>query len=157
MCAIAGSLVLGCGSTRPPLVTIPIIELASLPERACAECSSELDSEFSRAVELRLADLKLRGGSCSALAAVMESSYRNGQVILRPYMWRVGPLLASGEAKPNGEMILAREIDSLNIGVRTVRDVVSSMEHEAAHIAFRITNGVDAAQDRANSYVRACK
>jgi hypothetical protein len=52
-------------------------------------------------------------------------------------------------------MILAREIDALNVGVRTVDDVVRTMEHEAAHIAFRVDN--DLASDRADSYVRACR
>jgi hypothetical protein len=54
-------------------------------------------------------------------------------------------------------MILAREIDSLNVGVRTLEDVVRTLEHEAAHIAFDISNGADAADDRANTMVRACR
>jgi hypothetical protein len=31
------------------------------------------------------------------------------------------------------------------------------MEHEAAHIAFRIVTGVETREDRANNYVRACR
>ena len=80
-----------------------------------------IPTEITRAVETRIADLKARGGDCSRYANVLESSYRSGQIILRPYMWRVGTHLASGEAMPNGDMMLAREIDSLNVGVRTVR------------------------------------
>ena len=70
-------------------------------------------------------------------------------------MWRVGSQLTSGEAKPNGEMILAREIDPLNVGVRTLDDLLWTMEHEAVHIAFRVEN--DVATDRADTYVRACR
>jgi hypothetical protein len=72
-------------------------------------------------------------------------------------MWRVGAHLASGEAKPNGEMMLAREIDSLNVGLRTVNDVLFTMEHEAAHIAFDLPSGIEASEDRTNQTVRACK
>jgi hypothetical protein len=54
-------------------------------------------------------------------------------------------------------MTLAREIDSLNVGLRTVDDLVWSMEHEAVHIAFNITTGVENGEDRANPYVRACR
>ena len=56
-------------------------------------------------------------------------------------MWRVGTNLVSGEATANGDMMLAREIDSLNVGVRTVDDMLWTMEHEAAHIAFNIVRG----------------
>ena len=58
-------------------------------------------------------------------------------------MWRVGQHLASGEAKPNGDMTLAREIDSLNVGIRTVDDVMRSIEHEAVHIAFALPSGFE--------------
>jgi hypothetical protein len=71
-------------------------------------------------------------------------------------MWRVGTQLASGEAKPNGEMTLAREIDELNVGVRTIDDVIRTMEHEAAHIAFDLRAGLEGGEDDANRYVRAC-
>ena len=87
----------------------------------------------------------------------VESSYRSGQITMRPYMWRVGSHLASGEAKPNGDMTLAREIDSLNVGVRTVGDVLWTMEHEAAHIAFDLASGDQASEEKANQTVRACK
>ena len=114
-----------------------------------------LDWDLTLAIEKRLTDLKARGGYCSSYAAALENSYRSGQITLRPFMWRVGSQLAAGEARPNGEMILAREIDPLNVGVRTIDDLLWTMEHEAAHIAFKIEN--TATEDRADEYVRACK
>ena len=90
-------------------------------------------------------------------ATVLENSYRSGQITLRPYMWRSGTHLTSGEAKPNGEMMLAREIDSLNVGVRTVDDVLWTMEHEAAHIAFDLASGNEANEEKTDQTVRACQ
>ena len=116
-----------------------------------------MPTEITRAVETRIADLKARGGDCSRYGTVLERSYRDGRIIIRPFMWRVGSHLASGEGKPNGEMMLAREIDSLNVGVRTVDDVLWTMEHEAAHIAFALASGNEAAEEKANQTVRACK
>jgi hypothetical protein len=116
-----------------------------------------MPAEITRAVEGRIVDLKARGGDCSRYGAVLETSYRSGQITLRPFMWRVGTHLASGEAKPNGEMMLAREVDSLNVGVRTVDDVLWTMEHEAAHIAFDLASGNEASEEKANQTVRSCK
>lgn len=116
-----------------------------------------MPSDVTRAVESRIATLMTRGGDCGRLGAVLESSLRRGQIRIRPYMWRVGTHLASGEAKPNGEMVLAREIDSLNVGVRTVDDVVFTMEHEAAHVAFDLASGNEASEEKANQTVRACQ
>ena len=127
-------------------------------EGPCADCAAiPMPTEITKAVETRIADLKARGGDCSRYGEVLESSYRRGQVRLRPFMWRVGTHLASGEAKPNGDMTLAREIDSLNVGVRTVDDVLWTMEHEAAHIAFDLASGNEATEEKANQTVRACK
>ena len=127
-------------------------------ELPCTDCEAiPMPAEITRAVESRIADLKARGGNCSRYGAVLESSYRSGQITLRPFMWRVGTHLASGEAKPNGEMMLAREIDSLNVGLRTVNDVLFTMEHEAAHIAFDLASGNEASEDKTNQTVRACK
>jgi hypothetical protein len=127
-------------------------------ELTCSDCSAiPIPSEVTRAVETRIADLKARGGDCSRYGAVLESSYRSGQITLRPYMWRTGSNLTSGEAKPNGDMMLAREIDSLNVGVRTIDDVVWTMEHEAAHIAFDLASGNEANEEKADQTVRACK
>lgn len=125
---------------------------------ACAECGAiPMPVDVTRAVESRIAVLKARGGDCSRYAAVLEQSYRSGRITIRPYMWRVGRSLASGEGRPNGEMTLAREIDSLNVGVRTVDDVVFSMEHEAVHITFDLASGIDASEEKANQIVRGCK
>jgi hypothetical protein len=127
-------------------------------ELPCVDCEAiPMPAEIGRAVESRIVDLKARGGNCSRYGAVLESSYRSGQIIIRPFMWRVGTSLASGEAKPNGEMMLAREIDSLNVGLRTVDDVLWTMEHEAAHIAFDLASHNESSEDKANQTVRACK
>ena len=128
---------------------------ASLP---CTECNViPMPSDITRAVEARLVALRQRGGECSRYGAVLESSYRSGRITIRPFMWRVGTHLASGVAKPNGEMTLAREIDSLNVGVRTVDDVLGSMEHEAVHITFDLPSGDEVVEEKANQIVRACK
>jgi hypothetical protein len=127
-----------------------------LPCFGCDSPAAPLSPDLSRAVESRIADLEARGGVCSRYGAVLERSYRSGRITIRPYMWRVGTQLASGEAKPNGEMTLAREIDPLNVGVRTVDDVVRSMEHEAVHIAFDIRAGLEGSEGDADQYVRAC-
>jgi hypothetical protein len=127
-------------------------------DATCTDCAAAtLPADITRAVESRIADLKARGGDCSRYAAVLETSYRSGQITLRPFMWRVGAHLASGEAKPNGDMTLAREIDSLNVGVRTVDDVLWTMEHEAAHIAFEFASGTEPSEEKTNQTVRACK
>jgi hypothetical protein len=136
----------------------PNVDVPLRPDSSCADCNA-LSSrhELAQAVETRIGDLKARGGDCSRLGAVIEASYRSGQITLRPYMWRVGSHLASGEARPNGAMVLAREVDSLNVGVRTVDDVLWTMEHEAAHIAFDLASGSDATEEKVNQTVRACK
>lgn len=149
-----------CSRTQPVMMApvplpAPAVALEMMPCDSCA--SLALGSDVARALEQRIESLKSRGGHCSSYAAVIESAYRSRQITLRPYMWRVGSQLASGEARANGEMILAREIDPLNVGVRTLDDVLWTLEHEAAHIAFKVSNGVDAEQDRANEYVRACR
>jgi len=127
-------------------------------ELACGDCEAiPMPTDIARAVESRIVDLKSRGGDCSRYGTVLETSYRSGQITVRPYMWRVGSHLASGEGKPNGEMMLAREIDSLNVGVRTVNDVLWTMEHEAAHIAFDLMPGIEASEEKANQTVRACR
>jgi hypothetical protein len=155
LAALAGAACTHAIPELPAPVPIRAVEISVIPCDSCARIP--LGPEVARAVEKRIESLKARGGYCSSYAAVMEASYRSGQITLRPYMWRVGSQLASGEARANGEMILARDIDPLNVGVRTLDDVLWTLEHEAAHIAFRISNGVDAEQDRANEYVRTCR
>lgn len=132
--------------------------LAPSTDLVCRDCNAiPLPSEMTSAVESRITALKNRGGDCSRYGTVLETSYRSGRITLRPFMWRVGTHLASGEAKPNGDMMLAREIDSLNVGVRTVDDVLLSMEHEAVHIAFDLASGIEASEVKANQYVQSCK
>ena len=128
-------------------------------ELACNDACAPIpmSSDVTTAIETRIDALKARGGDCSRYGSVLENSYRTGRITLRPYMWRVGRSLASGEAKPNGDMTLAREIDALNVGVRTVDDVVFSMEHEAVHITFALASGVEATEDKANQIVRGCQ
>ena len=139
--------------------TLRAYDQAPRGELTCFSCETEatpLSPDLSRALESRIADLEARGGVCSQYGAVLDRSYRSGRISIRPYMWRVGAHLASGEAKPNGEMTLAREIDPLNVGVRTVDDVVRSMEHEAVHIAFDLRAGLEGGEGDADQYVRAC-
>ena len=124
---------------------------------ACTACEGELlTPEVARAIERRIEALTLRGGDCALVGSTLDRSYKEGRIRIRPYMWRVGEHLASGEARPNGDIALAREIDSLNVGRRTLAEMLETMEHEAAHIAFAITpaNGGEA---RAGAYVRACR
>jgi len=157
-----------CAGTRhAPPITVVIPEIAietatsGLPgfagDRTYESSATSLTPDVVQAIERRLAELKQRGGDCASYAAVLETSYRSGQIVVRPYMWRVGPYLTSGEARANGEMILARDIDSLNVGVRTLEDLVHTMEHEAAHIAFHLTAGSFVPEKRANEYVHACR
>lgn len=127
-------------------------------ELTCEDCNAvPMPRDLARAVETRLADLEARGGVCAQYGTVLERSYRSGRITVRPFMWRVGTNLASGEAKPSGEITLALEIDPLNVGVRSVDDVVRSMEHEAAHIAFDLRAGLEGGEDEANRHVRACR
>ena len=158
--SVASCTALGPGSS-PALAPESSQRFARPSPRAvaCSRCTAEipLPPELTRAIEDRLTELEQRGGVCSQYAEVLEDSYRSGRITLRPYMWRVGGRLVSGEARPNGDMTLAREIDSLNVGVRTVDDVLWSVEHEAVHIALRIAPGAEPHEDRANQYVRACR
>lgn len=140
--------------TLTPFRALPPVPRIDAPVYASRE---PLPGDIAQAIELRLASLEQRGGACAVYGSVLEKSYREGRITLRPYMWRVEGRLVSGQATPNGDMVLARHIDPLNIGVRTVDDVLWSVEHESAHIAFRIANGDWAGQDPADRYVRECR
>jgi hypothetical protein len=145
-------------NNSPAMAERPNTVPSANSELSCTDCEAiPIPSEINRAVEARIANLKARGGDCSHYATVLENSYRSGQIKLRPYMWRTGSHLTSGEGKPNGEMMLAREIDSLNVGVRTVDDVLWTMEHEAAHIAFDLASGNEANEEKTDQTVRACQ
>lgn len=130
--------------------------VAALPADSAPAPAQPLDSATARAVERRLAELRTRGGDCARYGAVLERSLREGRIAVRPFMWRVGGRLASGEARPNGDMLLARDVDPLNPGVRTLDDLLRTMEHEAAHIAFDLREGTEGV-DRANGYVARCR
>lgn len=116
-----------------------------------------LTDDIRRAIESRLADLRDRGGECAAYGEVLERAYREGRITLRPYMWRVGTRLTAGMARLDGTMTLAREIDSLNVGVRTPDDVVWSMEHEAVHVTFRIPSWTPYDEEQTDAFVRTCR
>jgi len=157
-CASAGATSSASMLSSPTMAERSNAGPAANSELPCTECEAiPIPSEITRAVEARIADLKARGGDCSRYGTVLESSYRSRQITLRPFMWRTGSHLTSGEGKPNGDMMLAREIDSLNVGVRTVDDVVWTMEHEAAHIAFDLASGNEANEEKTDQTVRACK
>jgi hypothetical protein len=146
-------------ATRSASTFAPYAALAPVPRvrPPAHEEGASLPGDVAQAIESRLESLEQRGGACAVYAAVLEKSYREGRITLRPFMWRVEGRLVSGQAMPNGDMVLARDIDPLNVGVRTVDDVLWSVEHESAHIAFRIANGDWAGQDPADRYVRECR
>lgn len=127
------------------------------PDSLCSDCAPELSNDVRRALLSRIADLRARGGDCAAYANVLDRANTERRITVKPYMWRVGRSLASGEAKPNGEMTLARDIDSLNVGVRTLEDVMWSLEHEAVHLALGIPSGIDANEWRVDGVVRGCR
>jgi hypothetical protein len=114
-------------------------------------------AEFAAAVEERVADLRSRGGVCGELATVLENSLTSGLITLRPYMWRVDGNLASAQGESSGAMTIARDIDSLNVGVRGLDDVLRSAEHEAAHIALQIPSGDPVREARVDERVNSCR
>ena len=169
-CLIALAGLIACAGASTHSVTSPLVQpvLATTfrgtgdatlrGESPCDDCGAvPMSSDLARAIETRIAALRSRGGACAQYGEVLDRSYRSGQITIRPFMWRVGTRLASGEAKPNGDMTLALEIDSLNVGVRTVDDVIHSLEHEAAHITFDLRDGLEGGEDEANRHVRACR
>jgi len=124
----------------------------------CAGCTAAvLDETIRVRSSERVAELKSRGGECAAYATVLEKSLLDARVTVRPYMWRVGGRLVSGEARSDGSIVVARDIDPLNTGVRTIEDMIRTLEHESVHVAFRISNGWDTMDDLANSLVRTCR
>lgn len=132
---------------------------ASEGAAACGSCTpSSLSSDEEALLARRIAELKAKGGMCAAYAEVLERSFRSGQISVRPFMWRVGAQLASGEAHPDGMIYLAREIDALNVGRRTFDELLWTLEHEAAHIAFNLDAPFDRAPgDRADAVVKSCR
>jgi hypothetical protein len=116
-----------------------------------------MDDDLERAVKARIDNLVERGGDCARYGEVLGNSLRSGRISLRPAMWRYGTRLVAGEASPNGDMSLAREIDSLNVGIRRVDDVIWTMEHEAVHIAFAIPSSTPVEEASVDARVRSCR
>ncbi|MFA6165319.1 MAG: hypothetical protein WC700_01795 [Gemmatimonadaceae bacterium] len=131
---------------------------ATAPTVACTGCGVDvLGNEVIRAVAVRVADLKARGGACQAYGAVLEGSLASKRIVVRPFMWRVGGSLASAQALSSGEIDVARDVDALNIGRRSLDEVVHSVEHEAVHIAFAIPSGAEWNEVLVNERVDGCR
>ena len=89
-------------------------------------------------------------------AEVLEKSLSSGYITVRPFMWRVGASLTSGQAQPDGHIMVARDIDSLNVGVRKLQDVVRTVEHEAVHVAFSLQTGAGSAEPWVDEHLDQC-
>jgi predicted unusual protein kinase regulating ubiquinone biosynthesis (AarF/ABC1/UbiB family) len=147
-------------STQATLATAPAPAPPAITtiDVRCDSCGPvAMRPEIAKAIEARVADLKGRGGACQAYGEVLEKSYAAGQIKLRPFMWRVHGSLASGSATEHGEISTAIEIDSLNPGVRTLHDVVRSIEHEAAHVAFQLPSRDANSEVVVERRVRECR
>ena len=145
----------GCAVSRTPSPTVAAPEIL---EPATADSAVlSVDPVLAVRSTQRVAELKSLGGECAAYGSVLESSMLEGRVTVRPYMWRVGGRLVSGQARTSGDIMIARHIDPMNRGVRSVDDVVRTLEHEAAHVAFGVTNGPAGMVDNASSIVDACR
>ncbi|MBA4071413.1 MAG: hypothetical protein C0497_06180 [Gemmatimonas sp.] len=132
-------------------------ESATGSTRSCAGCAVGVEDEVIRAVAVRVADLKARGGACQAYGVVLEGSLANQRILVRPFMWRVDGRLASAQALSTGEIDVARHVDPLNIGRRSLDEVVHSVEHEAVHIAFAIPSGAEWHEVLVNERVEGCR
>lgn len=134
------------------------VALSGGPTASCAGCAVEAaGDEVIRAVALRVSDLKARGGACEAYGTVLEGSLAGKRIVVRPFMWRVAGSLASAQALSTGEIDVARDVDQLNIGRRSLDDVVHSVEHEAVHIAFAIPSGAAWNEMLVNERVDGCR
>lgn len=151
---IAGALTACVHSGSMPYTQNPVPR--TLP--VCAACDSlPMSPEIAKAIEARIADLAARGGDCATYGAVLAQTYSSGRITVRPYMWRVTGHLTSGEAHTTGEIAMAQEIDSLNVGVRTIAEMTWTVEHEAAHLAFHIPSHGPEDEAAVNGHVRACR
>jgi hypothetical protein len=163
--ALALTLLTACvtghaaGASSPAVpAPAPRSSIADAPGISCGACATiPLDSQFIAAIGARIAELKSRGGDCEVYAGVLDHALSNGLITIRPYMWRVGSNLASAQGESNGELTLARDIDSLNVGVRALDDMLLSAEHEAVHIASRIPSGTSVGEMLVDERVRACQ
>ena len=145
-----------CALARTPSPTAvnPAV-LTSAESPVADSAASAVDRVLAVRSTQRVAELKNRGGECAAYGSVLETSLLDGRVTVRPFMWRVAGRLVSGEARSDGDIVVARHIDPLNVGARSVDDMVRTLEHEAAHVAFRVPNTPDI--DLANAIVQACR
>ncbi len=168
MLALLGAALSACARGRVVMAPGPAAhvgaEVAALGDRAaaptvaCAGCGVDaLGDEVIRAVAVRVADLKARGGACQAYGAVLEGSLASQRIVVRPFMWRVGGSLASAQALSSGEIDVARDVDPLNVGRRSLDEVVHSVEHEAVHIAFAIPSGAERNEMLVNERVDGCR
>lgn len=166
--ALIGVVLSACARGRVEAAPAPLgshgLEVAAgggrgtAPLRTCDGCAGDTaGDEVTRAVAMRVADLKARGGACQAYGAVLEVSLSSKRIVVRPFMWRVGGSLASAQASSTGEIDVARDVDPLNIGRRSLDEVVHSVEHEAAHIAFAIPSGAEWNEARVNERVNGCR
>lgn len=147
LAAVALGALTACAHARAP---------GAAPRPEAVETAAEA-AAFAAAVGARVADLKSRGGECEEYGALLERALAGGHITLRPYMWRVEGNLASARGESTGELTIARDIDSLNVGVRTLEDVLRSAEHEAAHMAFRIPSGDQAREAQVDARVEGCR
>lgn len=146
----------GCAVARTPSPTV-VNPVAPTPDGlpVADSVAAVVDQVLAVRSTQRVAELKRRGGECAAYGSVLETSLLDRRVTVRPFMWRVGGRLVSGEARSEGDIVVARHIDPQNVGVRTIDDMVRTLEHEAAHVAFGVPNGPDV--DLANAIVHACR
>ena len=152
-----------CARPSLPVSIVPfpasILAEATTPAAAtiCAACAlPPFASELKSALELRVSDLKNQGGACMVYAEVLEKSLSSGYITVRPFMWRVGASLTSGQAQPDGHIMVARDIDSLNVGVRKLQDVVRTVEHEAVHVAFSLQTGAGSQEPWVDEHLDQC-
>jgi hypothetical protein len=144
--------------SRAPEVAAQAPVQENAPASSCGNCATlPVAADLAAAITLRVADLKARGGECAAYGAVLEDALTSGHIRIRPFMWRVDGNLASAQGESTGEMTVARDIDSLNVGVRRLDEVLRSAEHEAAHIAWRIPSGDPVREARVNELVDGCR
>jgi hypothetical protein len=146
-----------CARSRSSLDSAPRSERAGA-DSLCWSCATiPMDADLTRAIDARIQALLDRGGVCRTYGNVMDESFRSGRIQVRPSMWRHGTRLVAGEATPGGDMTLAREIDSLNVGRRGIDEVVWTVEHEAVHIAFGIPSTTHEVESIVNARVRSCR
>lgn len=162
---VAGGLSACAGRAPVPAAPPPAVAPAArqapqltVIDVRCDSCErAPLTPEVADAIAQRVAVLRQRGGDCGTYGAVLERAFAERRITLRPFMWRVGQNLASGMTAPEGEMTVALDIDALNVGARTLAEVVESAEHEAAHLAFQWLPRDAAGEAEVDRRVRACR